>query len=100
MDAQTEPEICCPYCGEALDCLSYVSAATHYYDVSLLNGDLDYAEEDTTYWDDDERNFRCPQCDEIIADNEADAEVFLKTGNIPSEGDEALASPAVEVQTP
>ena len=92
MDTQNEPEIRCPYCHEEIDRLSYICTATHYYDAYISNGSIEYEEQDINYWDGYEHDFRCPLCDELIADNEADAEEFLKTGNIPSEGDEALAS--------
>lgn len=97
---QTEPVIRCPHCNEEIDRLGYASTATHYYDAFINGGEFEYEEQDIDFNSYEEQEYTCPACGYTIAIGQDEAEAFLTTGNIPSEGDEALAEQAQEVQQP
>lgn len=62
----------CPKCGEEIDRLYHSQTGTMYYHFSL-----DGYEEDE-FIGDDAGNYECPECNTILAQNEEDAEGFLK----------------------
>lgn len=100
MDTNTKPVIRCPHCHDEIDCLNYASDATHYYDVYIVDSSLEYEEQDINFSNFGPPPFTCPNCGKVITESESDALAFLKTGNLPSEGDKALAAQAAEVTTP
>lgn len=72
----------CPECGEVIRELNLVREflQSQYYSIKLNeDGELDCEWRDTVEGDDETyRSYRCPECDETIAEDENDAISFLR----------------------
>lgn len=67
----------CPKCNKEIDYLSYTQKCVAH---GVYNGD-EYDEYSCDLADDEENLFYCPECEELLFEDEDDASDFLNGGN-------------------
>lgn len=101
-ETQENTIVKCPWCGEEIDWLIVEVQTTRDYSARLGPYGMDYDPFDGGIEPEEfePRTYFCPECSVELADNEIDAEEFMRTGKLPPKAEPAEDKSAAEVQTP
>ena len=72
----------CPKCGEEIDKLYAFIRAERKMEVGLHHGELDWYEIDVYTLEDEETDYECPECNELLFHNPEQVIKFLSWGDM------------------